>query len=1319
MTTEKQFNCVFCKETFSNKEDLQIHFRKHGDPSFKSGTPNDSPNGSEKTTEENEMVGCDVCEEVFPTISKAITHKHKVHPDHDAKYFCPFCGKLFTMKHLYNKHIQTNHDSQLSVEKSDFHCDSCEVMFFVPSAMLYHNKFFHRQDSELPATGGSKKVKLYSKEMIQLFYCAFCGEEYNNKVNLHKHVSDDHSDENQSPDEVLKCPLCEAIFHHLDAYELHLMFHSTEDEYSERNEMADEVTEFSLETVPPIMEKVENESSQDNTADEAVDVDNFLQLMMGDSGDGGGEKKKSKKHKKHKKSKKAAISLDEFLNMNKDVFGDGLDVQGIEEVPSRVMLKKMQVKKCPPNKAKALNADINKLQKIGITVKTKSGSNFRPTVNRCITNQPAQRNVVDKSKVNDPKELISKLMRQGNSQIKIVKKTASQNTLEDESEKYDMSETIAELKDEDNSIVNSNQNSEKTCQDDMSAENGKYDKEDDNDERKCKTPNNDQGNESVEKEEIKEPGVERQNEIEPEIQNSTIDEKLSSSVSPPNISTVTDEPSELHDDTKEDNVSDTCASDEECSDSNDHSETNSSNKAIGALKHLSNLVIKPIKSAKTLQVNKNGKKVTNTIAETKNACSNPTKTSEVSSNNVFEQQNMSVQNKMTEVLKNLGKNVTIKSATSNIDKLDSEAKESECEEEHEHNNSLNKMQLNQQRPTIVSMAEGNKVNNLPLKQLSAAKNGNENSTNASNNKPEVKIEKPVQKKAIDDEIEIFNIDDSDSDDAAKVQKPKNNIEIPKKKEPQQSNTLVHNLGSNITIKAATHRTEVKRKLDSNAYTNQPKKVNKPTPEIQKSINIQNKLKNLGSHITIKSNSTSTYSNEEHNSFDEDEAHSDNFDSDSDTEVGKVKITEVTEETSDVDEAANGECNAVAVVRSPEAQDNDSDHFSNEEDFDFESKIKTNVLNASDKQTPKSKFPDNIKCLNKDLVIKTVNQKNNPDDMALTPYENKSSMPSKTAAQTSGSSSQVNTVNRNVNTSDEVNTVKTVKKYQTETVIEEITTVTRTIRTFNESSNSVVQTSNQNCGTPLKINRNQPNRAPQQVKVTRHTAPGVMRMRTAGNVIRQSSPGNIRIPNQIVPIRNAPSQVRQMNPIQRHQLSPGMQVIRKVGPATNSQQRPTPNKLKMSPNVVKQLNAKRPSEANIVSNVKKYKESTMSMATQKSNTPMEQFTASTSRSEFSSVTKVMQGGKAMMATQTRSEVNTQQQLSRLSNMSGLKVMKTSTKQATQVEEKSEISASKRNTLEGIEKLQKLGLLVKKPRIDVEETNEQNFYSESDEENNCEQ
>lgn len=53
--------------------------------------------------------------------------------------------------------------------------------------------------------------------------------------NLQKHINEDHSTENQSPDDVFRCPLCDAIFYYLDAYELHLTYHSSEDLYTERN----------------------------------------------------------------------------------------------------------------------------------------------------------------------------------------------------------------------------------------------------------------------------------------------------------------------------------------------------------------------------------------------------------------------------------------------------------------------------------------------------------------------------------------------------------------------------------------------------------------------------------------------------------------------------------------------------------------------------------------------------------------------------------------------------------------------------------------------------------------------------------------------------------------------------------------------------------------------------------------------------------------------------------------------------------------------------------------------------------------------------
>ncbi|XP_063383826.1 uncharacterized protein LOC134670079 isoform X2 [Cydia fagiglandana] len=457
MTSAEEFNCILCKETFDNKDELQIHFRKHGDPKFnesikiKSRVQNETPFANEKSNDASEMVNCDVCDEVFPTISKAITHKHKVHPEHDAKYFCPWCGKLFTMKHLYNKHLHTNHDATDEVpgsKDSHFHCDSCCVYFVVPSAMVYHNKFFHRQDSDLPIIGHSKKQKMVNQDLLPVYYCSFCGEEYINKVNLHKHMCDDHGEENQRPTDVLRCPLCEAVFYHLDAYELHLTFHSSEDLYSETNEMNEnEITEFSLETVPPVMERIEDLNSLPDVETDmnAVGIESFLQMAMDEPKDSNQlPEKKSKKHKKHKKSKKSAITLDEFLSMNQDVFGEDLDFQGIEEVPTKVITKQLKVKKpqIPKSGAKHVSsADLQKLQKLGIAVKVPSGN--KPSfpkvksIGQAIKVNPQVKNLVNQPKTNAisaSNDVLSKLLNQSSSQLKIVKKSAQEKAPDSETE---------------------------------------------------------------------------------------------------------------------------------------------------------------------------------------------------------------------------------------------------------------------------------------------------------------------------------------------------------------------------------------------------------------------------------------------------------------------------------------------------------------------------------------------------------------------------------------------------------------------------------------------------------------------------------------------------------------------------------------------------------------------------------------------------------------------------------------------------------------------------------------------------------------------
>lgn len=117
--------------------------------------------------------------------------------------------------------------------------------------------------------------------------------------------------------------------------------------------------------------------------------DQFLQMAMETSPDDAdnesfpttSEKHKPKKHKKHKKSKKSAITLDEFLNMNTDVFGEDLDFQGVEEVPTRMVAKQLKkVKKDNPvnigSATKISAANLQKLKQQGIIIKTKNSNNF-------------------------------------------------------------------------------------------------------------------------------------------------------------------------------------------------------------------------------------------------------------------------------------------------------------------------------------------------------------------------------------------------------------------------------------------------------------------------------------------------------------------------------------------------------------------------------------------------------------------------------------------------------------------------------------------------------------------------------------------------------------------------------------------------------------------------------------------------------------------------------------------------------------------------------------------------------------------------------
>lgn len=79
-------------------------FRKHankeidakGNPIKKILKPN--KNGEEKTASESKEIHCDVCSMTFETVTQAIQHKFRKHPESSLKYYCPFCGMQFPLK---------------------------------------------------------------------------------------------------------------------------------------------------------------------------------------------------------------------------------------------------------------------------------------------------------------------------------------------------------------------------------------------------------------------------------------------------------------------------------------------------------------------------------------------------------------------------------------------------------------------------------------------------------------------------------------------------------------------------------------------------------------------------------------------------------------------------------------------------------------------------------------------------------------------------------------------------------------------------------------------------------------------------------------------------------------------------------------------------------------------------------------------------------------------------------------------------------------------------------------------------------------------
>ncbi|XP_034952540.1 zinc finger protein 354A-like [Chelonus insularis] len=228
-----EHKCVLCNASLESKEALQEHFRKHANKEIDSrGKPHGSKPSKASVTK------CDICSRCFDTITAAIRHRFKMHPNSPTKFYCYHCGMLFPLKTNRDSHMTTHDPSESENTAEHRKCEECDVIFYNGKALNYHYKSVHKRLVHLfqpiATPPPSNKIKVNSmNDALSVYYCHLCGVEYIVKFNLQQHLEKFHSKEEREsvPEDLIKCTMCSALFCNKKAYEVHNSYHQPDDLY--------------------------------------------------------------------------------------------------------------------------------------------------------------------------------------------------------------------------------------------------------------------------------------------------------------------------------------------------------------------------------------------------------------------------------------------------------------------------------------------------------------------------------------------------------------------------------------------------------------------------------------------------------------------------------------------------------------------------------------------------------------------------------------------------------------------------------------------------------------------------------------------------------------------------------------------------------------------------------------------------------------------------------------------------------------------------------------------------------------------------------
>ena len=141
---------------------------------------------------------CQVCFKKFPTQKARYAHTRTVHFGLVENLKCSTCGKEFTKRLAFRKHVKIHWEKGRGI---NYKCDKCDKAYSSQGALINHRVVHEKGKSS--------------------FKCDECDRVYSNKLSLYKHVHDHHKQTRLYP-----CSQCDRVFHQKYLLRDHVKTHS-------------------------------------------------------------------------------------------------------------------------------------------------------------------------------------------------------------------------------------------------------------------------------------------------------------------------------------------------------------------------------------------------------------------------------------------------------------------------------------------------------------------------------------------------------------------------------------------------------------------------------------------------------------------------------------------------------------------------------------------------------------------------------------------------------------------------------------------------------------------------------------------------------------------------------------------------------------------------------------------------------------------------------------------------------------------------------------------------------------------------------------